>query len=72
MNKLTDWEVGQELIKISDTISESVADIGDSGSSDLIQELKRMMGQLGDELKKLKSHDFGIYDYNDYAKEFLE
>lgn len=58
--KLTDWEAGQELIVIADTIGFRKSDLKDS-HPDLYKMLDEIQRTVGDKFNALNSHDFGLY-----------
>ena len=55
--KLTDWEIGQELTKVFDTINESRVEIK-STSPLIAHELAKIANKVGHIFNKLKSHGF--------------
>jgi len=59
--KLTDWEVGQDLVAISDYISERVSNVMEAKPAigEMLQHCRR---RIGDAFSALKSHGFGIYE----------
>lgn len=64
---LTKWEIGQELIAISDCMAEKIYEFEDG---ELIEKLQKMRAEIGEEFNKLKSHDFGIYDISCFDKQY--
>lgn len=63
MNKLTDWEVGQMLIDFSDHLFE--CEEFSNSHPELFEKIQAMRREIGDELDKLGSHGFGIYNNKD-------
>jgi len=59
---MTNWEIGQDLIAISDYIDEKLEDITNSGNDELALELERIQAQVGDLFNKYNDHCFGIFD----------
>lgn len=55
--KLTDWEIGQELTKVFDTINESRVEIK-STSPLIAHELANIANKVGNIFNELKSHGF--------------
>ncbi len=59
MNKLTDWEAGQELIKASDCLVEVRSELFNSHPA-LADMLIPMINKISREFDALGSHGFGI------------
>ena len=72
MSKLTDWEIGQEFIEISDYIAERLEDVDMKRFPDLLKRLQQARAHLGDALNELGQHEFGIFDSACYKKAFGE
>lgn len=71
--KLTDLEIGQEFIAISDLIIERMSNVPiDNRFISIAKEMDRARAHLGDELDALNSHDFGIYNGACFRKEYKE
>lgn len=68
--KLTDWEVGQELIFFSDMIWERSADFKHS-HPEIYAMVKEMALTIGDKFNRMKTHSFGIgsHDSEPYDKD---
>lgn len=63
MNKLTNWEVGQDLIYLSDEMGEKVYDFNKQGHRELAIKLDLIRAQIGDLFNQYgKDHSFGIFD----------
>ena len=64
---LTDWEVAQELIFISDTIGERSADFKMSHPEirSMLDEARRT---IGDKFNRMKTHSFGITSHDEEKK----
>ena len=69
---LTPWEVGQELIKASDTLSEIIEDINQSITTKDCKTLSYALALIGDVYNLNNDHKFGIYDSVDYGKEYSQ
>lgn len=63
MKKLTDWEVGQELIAISDFMAERSIDFKNS-HPDIYFLVNEMRLTIGDKFNRMKTHDFGIASHD--------
>lgn len=61
---MTKWEIGQDLIYISDIIGEKIYDMNKEGHIDLAIELDLIRAKIGDIFNKYNDHDFGIFDTN--------
>lgn len=61
MKKLTDWEVANELVFISDCIAERSYDFKDS-HPELFVMLYQIRQKIGDAFKAMGTHEFGIVD----------
>jgi hypothetical protein len=57
-NELTDWELGQELIKAYDCLCEVQAEIAQR--PDLQNTVRLAANMIVIEFEKLKSHEFGL------------
>ena len=63
---LTDWEVGQDLIKFSDEMA-SCWEFKES-HPEIFEMIQKCRREIGDAFEKLGSHSFGIYsNANDKA-----
>ena len=62
---MTKWEIGQDLIAISDYISEKEVDIRKSGNKKLANKLRVIRMLVGDLFNENNDHDFGILDSGD-------
>jgi hypothetical protein len=60
MSKLTKWELGQDLIAISDYIGNKEKDIRDSGNTKLANQLRVIRILVGDLFIENNDHEFGI------------
>ena len=65
--KLTNWEIGQELIAMSDYVVLRVESIEDE---EIHREANKFRAYLGDKLDELGSHVFGIYDTQDFDDDY--
>lgn len=61
-NKLTKWEIGQDLIVVSDIMAEKVTGFAENDLYKLADELNILRAKVGDLFNKNNSHDFGIFD----------
>ena len=59
---LTKWEIGQDLISISDFIGEKIHDLNEDGHGDIGNSLDIIRAKVGDLFNKNNDHDFGIFD----------
>lgn len=59
---MTKWEIGQDLIAISDHIGEKIYDMKDKDYPELIKGLRIIQAQVGELFNKYNDHDFGIFD----------
>lgn len=63
---MTNWEIGQDLIKISDLIGETRHDFVNSGKREISDELKIIQAKVGDLFNRYNDHDgMGILDSSD-------
>lgn len=62
MSKLTDWEVGQELIKAQDTLMEIQVELRANGHKEFADLLWNCGLKIGTAFNKLGSHEFGLRD----------
>ena len=62
MAKITDWELGNDLAFIQDTIAEKIGDIADS-RPEIAEMLHRHASEIGKAFNDLKAHDFGLWDW---------
>jgi len=62
---LTKWELGQDLILISDFISEIQNGLLENGHKELVRELDCINALVGDLFIENNDHSFGIFDSND-------
>ncbi len=69
MSRLTNWELGQELIRMSDCMGEVLVEIQDQLPGNFIMSMHEARGLIGDELENIGSHDFGIYNSESYREE---
>lgn len=60
--KLTDWEVGQELIRAQDTLFEIQNELRGDGRFSFADLLYEMGLKIGTAFNKLGSHDFNLRD----------
>lgn len=58
---MTKWEIGQELIAISDFIGDRRVEIAET-IPQLSRELYKIQQQVGDLFNEYNNHDFGIID----------
>jgi hypothetical protein len=65
---MTKWEIGQDLIAISDFIYEKRQDIKDSGNLELNAKLSVIQAQIGDLFNENNDHAFGIFDSKNLIK----
>lgn len=60
---LTDWEIGQELVFIQDTMLERVSDLPRTHAArKLVYRMAAKLGDYFDEQHNGKSHGFGLYN----------
>ena len=59
---LTKWEIGQELIAISDYIGEKRVELKDQGHTRLANQLMVIQMQVGELFNDNNDHGFGIID----------
>ena len=59
---LTKWEIGQDLIAISDYIAKRRSDFRDNGHTKLADQLMLIQMQVGELFNANNDHDFGIID----------
>lgn len=60
---MTKWEVGQELIKIADLMSEVETDFKKEGRSEFAFKIRPMRMQIGKMFNDLESHVFQLPDF---------
>lgn len=60
MNKLTDWEAGQELIKAYDAIGECIVELRYGGHAEKAEFLNTHRNAIAKYFNKLGTHDFGL------------
>ena len=59
---MTKWELGQDLIAISDDMAEKIYDMGKAGHKELAIRLDIIRAQIGDLFNEHNDHGFGIFD----------
>lgn len=66
MKKLTDWEIGQDLVAISDFIGEKLPDIKRS-NPEAYRMLDEVQRTIGDYFNRhhIHSHGFGLKSHNE-------
>lgn len=62
---MTKWEIGQELIAISDFIGKVEVELRENDKDLLSNQLRIMRMQIGDLFEKNNDHDFGIINSRD-------
>lgn len=72
MSRLTNWEIGQDLIAISDLINDKVDELDAQTHGDLIKELERCQAQVGDLFDKYNDHSFGIFNTQHFKEKYKE
>ena len=65
---LTKWEIGQELLAISDDIGEVRQEFTANGLLDLSEKLAVIQAQIGDLFNDNNDHVFGIFDSTNLKK----
>lgn len=60
---LTDWEAANELVAISDYMSERIADLKES-HPDIYWFVHELRLQIGDKFNRLGTHTFGIASHD--------
>lgn len=67
MSKLTKWEIGQDLIAVSDYFAENHSDICDQLTAQDNDKLLKARALIGDVFNNENNdHSFGIYDTESY------
>jgi hypothetical protein len=59
---MTNWEIGQDLIHLSDEVGDKVADLNRGGYTELAIRLDIIRAQIGDLFNENNDHAFGIFD----------
>lgn len=67
MSKLTEWEVGQELIAISDFMAEHSRDFKES-HPELYRVIDEARRTIGDKFNRMGTHSFGIHSHDEAGK----
>lgn len=62
---LTKWEIGQELIAISDYIGEKRVELKENGHARLADQLKLIQAQVGELFNDNNDHSFNILNASD-------
>lgn len=70
--KLTDWEVGQELIKAQDTLFEVQCELRKAGRMEYADLLYNLGCRIGTAFNNLGSHSFGLKDENETGSQPAE